>query len=356
MTAHAPQRAALLAAVQHNCDLADAQHAREQGLCTYLLAMRELYRWTVQAPLGAALDRAQVGAWIAQREQHWERLLDVRADLQPVLGVDPFDEPAVNALLAADGIRGSRLFYGAGLGRHRTPLFFVAEVVHDAQHDGAAVIVTERELARGLAAPPAATRGGRIVVRRDALRRWLWTRVEGARPGPADTEGSGDHEATHGGRARRGDAFGALLARFGADPRAAVERIVQTQTDTLVLHELGELRAGQLLGDDWEAMLAAADRRTELVLRALRDLLSDTLVTLPALGERGDDAGIAFWSANLEDMRRALAAELLAPDAARSVAQLERARAVLLARALDLRQAWRGGGVSALAAAASRLG
>lgn len=36
---------ALSTAVQHNCDIADAQHARNFTLCTYLLKMRELYRW-----------------------------------------------------------------------------------------------------------------------------------------------------------------------------------------------------------------------------------------------------------------------------------------------------------------------
>lgn len=350
--------AALVAAVQHNCDLADAQHAREQGLCTYLLAMRELYRWAVQAPLGAALDRAQVGAWIAQREQHWERLLDGEARWRALplgAGIDPFDEDAVNAALRAR--HAGRLVYGAGLGRQRAPLFFVAEVEQQSVRDGIAITVTEAELARGLAAPPAAARGGRVLVRRDALRRWLWTRIEGAQLRTSGAARSAPGEVQSGGRGQHGDAFAALLARFGgADRGAAVERIVQSQTDTLVLHELGELRAGELLGADWEAMLAAADRRTEVVLRALRDLLADALVTLPALLARGDGDALAFWEANLEGMRRALAADLLAAGDRNTTGRIDDARAALLARALDLRRAWRDGGATALAAAAASLG
>ena len=32
-------------AVQRNCHIADARHAREMTLCTYLLEMREFFRW-----------------------------------------------------------------------------------------------------------------------------------------------------------------------------------------------------------------------------------------------------------------------------------------------------------------------
>ena len=57
----------LVGAVQANCRIADARHARELPLCIYLLQMRELYRWERQLPFGAALDRQAVGSWLAQR-------------------------------------------------------------------------------------------------------------------------------------------------------------------------------------------------------------------------------------------------------------------------------------------------
>jgi len=37
--------APFIAGVQANCHTADAKHARSMTLCTYLLEMRELYRW-----------------------------------------------------------------------------------------------------------------------------------------------------------------------------------------------------------------------------------------------------------------------------------------------------------------------
>ncbi|MCS6786726.1 MAG: hypothetical protein NZ524_06820, partial [Thiobacillaceae bacterium] len=45
--------AALINAVQRNCDISDAQYAGDLTLCTFLLKMRELYRWEHDIPLGA---------------------------------------------------------------------------------------------------------------------------------------------------------------------------------------------------------------------------------------------------------------------------------------------------------------
>jgi hypothetical protein len=57
--------AALVGAVQTNCDIADARHARDVSLCTYLLGMREFYRWEHQLPYGVSPPREEVGRWIA---------------------------------------------------------------------------------------------------------------------------------------------------------------------------------------------------------------------------------------------------------------------------------------------------
>jgi hypothetical protein len=45
--------ATLVQAVQTNCHIADARHAADLTLCTYLLQMREFYRWEQGLPLGA---------------------------------------------------------------------------------------------------------------------------------------------------------------------------------------------------------------------------------------------------------------------------------------------------------------
>jgi hypothetical protein len=330
--------------VQRNCDLADARHAREKSMCTYLLDMREYFRWAEQLPLGATPDRARLSDWIARREKSWEQLPASGATFAPLplgSGVDPFDDDAANRHLAAHG-----WVYGAGIGLFGAPVFFLAERASEQTRDGAHVIVTGREWARGVAAPPAASRGHTVIVRLDALRRWLWTRVE------AGSRRAGDN------------AFGAALRAYsGADPAAGVERMAHGETETLILHELGELRAGALLGADWERMIAAAARRTELVLRAVRDLLADCLVTLPQLLARDAHASLLFWYATFDGMRRELAPELAQPfratperiDRAALDAAARAGATRWLERASGLRRVWQLGGDAALAQAADAL-
>ncbi len=144
------------------------------------------------------------------------------------------------------------------------------------------MLVSDREHARGLNPPPAAMRGDLVFVRRDVLRRSLWTRMETAS------------------RRTAGDAFGAAFAAYAtdADTPATLERMTEGETKTLVLHELGERAAARALGPDWEAMLAQiADRRTELVVRAVRDLIADCSVTL-------------LWFSLLDGHRRELVPQL----------------------------------------------
>jgi hypothetical protein len=338
----------LAATVQRNCDLADAVHAREKSLCTYLLSLREYYRWQTDLPLGATPDREGLGRWIAAREQAWDQLRSEAArgfDLLPLAfrRVDPFDETTINAHLA-----GHRLVYGAGIGLFGAQLFFLAEIESSTTRDGVPVLVAGRELARGLAAVPAASRGGAIVVRGDALRRWLWTRIEG-RP-----------------RGRRTDALSAALQAYGVDDDAAmaVDRLVDAVLETVVLHELGELRAGEELGPEWEEMLAeCAERRAELLLRAVRDLIADASVTLPALLQLDDDGPLLFWLSNFEGLRRELAPDFAhAFDPQRGGPLRTALQAALpfhqqhwLLQAAKLRSAWRAGGSETLTRALSSL-
>lgn len=326
----------LIAAVQYNCDLSDARHAREGGLCTYLLGMRELYRWSAGAAPGAPLDRAAVGAWISERESVWDDLHDSAADYRTLplgAGVDAFDEAKADADLRTRG-----LLYGGGIGRFGAPVFFLAQRLHETTRDTFTILCAGRELARGLVAPPALSRDRRIVVRTDAMRRWLWTRAEAASLRTPST------------------ALAALFDAYGGATPDAIERIVTEQTETLVLHEIGELQAGQVLGPDWERMLLALDdRRCENIVRGLRDLVADCLVTLPALLDRGSTVALRFWQANLEGVRRVLAPRLARfddatlPAAAGALADVcatERGR--LQRAALDLLACWRAGGVPAV--------
>ena len=52
---------ALTTVVQRNCDISDARHAGDYGLCTFLLKMREYYRWEHELPLTRNLPQDELG-------------------------------------------------------------------------------------------------------------------------------------------------------------------------------------------------------------------------------------------------------------------------------------------------------
>ncbi|MBA4176894.1 MAG: hypothetical protein C0505_10100 [Leptothrix sp. (in: Bacteria)] len=285
-------------AVQTNCDIADAQHAGDMTLCIYLLQMREFYRWERGLPFGAALARDAVGAWIAAREDRWSAL-DGQAWLAlprgeaggtDGTGFDAFDVDAVNAWLNPQG-----LHYGAGLVGVDRPVFFLAELAGRQQREGLEVHVSGRELARGLVAPPATLGSGDcgpIVLRQAALARWCWEKYEAYRLRPVV-----------------GSAFHAVVTAYGLeqDFEAGLQRCVAEQGETLVLHEIGEHRAGRLLGSPWGAMrMALPSRRADLHARAVRDHIADLSVTLPTLLDRGAAAAVHFWFANFDGVRQLL--------------------------------------------------
>ena len=276
----------LVQAVQANCHLSDARHARNMTMCTYLMEMRELYRWERGIALTAALPRADVGTWLAAREALWTSLEGADYRPLPIDGaeIDPFDTAAVNAALQPQA-----LVYGAGIGRFGKPQFFLGVLSHQERRGGLSVLVSACEHARDLAPAPAASRGGTIYVRLESLRRVLWEKAE----------------AWSGGRA--GGALADALEAHGyaENPLAALTRMAEAEVETLILHELGEHEAGLRLGPQWETMLGRLDRRrSELFARAVRDHLADCLVTLPALLARDAPASIHFWFANLDGMRR----------------------------------------------------
>lgn len=287
--------AGLVAAVQTNCHIADARHAGDLTLCTYLLEMRELFRWEHALPWGAALAQDEVGAWIAGREAIWSALEDEALRPLPALGaavaaLDPFDVDAVNAQLLPAG-----LLYGAGLVGAQRPVFFLAELHQRRQHEGLDVFSAGRELARGLLAPPAALGGGArgpVVIRRESIARACWERFEAFSTRPAP-----------------GSAFHAALQAYALDTdfAAALPRWLDEQGEVMLLHELGEHQAGALLGPAWgEMLLALTTRRAALHARAVRDHLADCAVTLPALLERRADASLHAWFAHLDGLREAL--------------------------------------------------
>ena len=278
----------LVLAVQRNCDIADARHAVDLTLCTYLLEMRELYRWERGIGLAEPLPKADVGDWLVRREALWKSLEGRAFEALPVgnVHVDPFSADAVNAHLVPQG-----LVYSAGYGRLGRAQFHLGELAREERRGALRILVGGREYARDLGGAPAALLDTTVYVRQQSFQRWLWERFEIW-------------------RARRPEgAFAAALAHYGADgdALATLERMARAETETLILHEQGEFEASRVLGRDWdEIVFAHANVRAERTLRALRDNYADCLVTLPALIERDAVPSIHFWFANFDGLRREL--------------------------------------------------
>jgi len=279
---------ALIDTVQKNCTIADARHARDMTMCTFLLEMREYYRWEMEIPYGARLPKDELGDWLNARESLWDTVEEEDFALLPLSdsGIDPFEADDINRALIPQG-----LVYSSGLGHFRKPHFVLAELKRAEVREGVQVLVAGCEYARDLIAPPAAMRGGAIFLRMDAVRRLLWNKYEEWQWKEKDT------------------ALGRAFAHydFERDVDRGLDRMAEAESEAMILHEIGEARAESLLGEDWNAMLGQlGSRHAELLARAVRDHLADCLVTLPTLLKREAIGSLHFYLANLSGLRRAL--------------------------------------------------
>ncbi len=277
----------LIDTVQRNCMIADARHARDMTMCTFLLEMREYFRWERELPYGARLPRDELGDWLNARESEWNAVEEEDFVPLPIdAGIDPFEANDVNRALVPQG-----LVYSSGLGRFRKPHFVLAELKHAEVREGVQVLIAGCEYARDLIAPPATLRDGAIFLRLDAVRRLLWNKYE---------------EWSY---KERDSALGRAFAHydFEHDVDRALDRMAEAEAEAMILHEVGEARAEKLLGPAWPEMLGRLNaRHAELLARAVRDHLADCLVTLPTLLEREATGSLHFYVANLSGQRRAL--------------------------------------------------
>lgn len=278
----------LCCAVQRNCHISDARHGTDYGLCTYLLKMREYYRWENGLDYSASLTNESVGEWLTTREALWESLSQDEFAPLPLQGevFEPFDVERINRRLERLG-----LVYSAGYGAKSKPLFFLGHLERREAPDGVNVWVAGRELARDLMAPAAMSQGDHIYLRQESFRRLLWERLESWRWHKPD------------------NALGRAFAKYDFEHNLeqALDRMVAGELDTVLLHERGEHLVGLELGEAWnELLIELGHSPAELMARAVRDHWADCRVTLPALLEREDAASIHFYLGGLQGVRGAL--------------------------------------------------
>ena len=284
----------LASAVQRNCDISDARHAGEYGLCTFLLKMREYYRWENELPFARDLPRDDLGDWLQSREQQWREIeTEEFAPLPLARGaLDPFDAEAASRELLPQGY-----VYSAGYGSFQKPVFFLGRLARVEERAGYTIVVSSCEYARELAAPPAMLQGRTIFLRLESVRRYLWEKIEEWR------------------WRKQGKAMARALASYDfiADTEAALQRMADNEAETMILHELGEAMAGELLGDRWlDMVVSVAHTRSEMIARAVRDLLADCLSTLPELLQRANLPALHFYFATFDGARRQLFPQALA--------------------------------------------
>ncbi|MDH5444232.1 MAG: hypothetical protein OEY52_01675 [Gammaproteobacteria bacterium] len=274
--------------VQANCHIADAAFATDFTLCVYLMKMREFYRWEMGYGFTDGLPQSDVGHWLRQREELWESLEDT--DYTPITvdnkSFDPFHTADINQRLIPQGY-----VYSGGLGYRTKPHFFLAELESQRTEDDFNILITGKEMARDLSSPPAMTLGKTIFIRRESLRRLLWEKVEQWNWNKPDNP----------------MARALAMYDFNHDVDRSLDKMTENELTAVLMHETGEVMAGKLLGEEWEAMLVELPRsKAEFLLRATRDHLADALATLPYLVESDNEASIHFYLGNLNNLRKDL--------------------------------------------------
>lgn len=276
--------------VRFNCDVADANFAGNYTMCIYLLKMRELYRWSNEIEQTASLVMPEVSAWVENKEAYWESVED--KEFQPIhIGdhdYDPFDVESINQQISQYG-----LVYGAGYGRGCRPQFYLGRLYQQENYPAYDVLISDHELARDLASPVAMSQGRRIYVRRESMRRMLWESIEAWQWRKSPTN----------------DPMARALQNYNLEdePELVLDALLEHEIEYAINHEVGEIAAGELLGDEWELMLQyGSGGLLELLARAIRDHLADALVTLPSLVANGDSTAIHLYFANLTALRKML--------------------------------------------------
>ena len=283
----------LIETVQYNCNIADARHAGDYTLCVYLLKMREMYRWEHGIDFKTMLTTDDVGDWLTEREGVWDDIEE--QDYKPLdikdKSFDPFDNDLINTLLDEEN-----LVYNAGLGIRCRPHFFIADLEEQIQQDDYTIYISGKEYARDMAAPAAMAQEHRIFIRRESLRRVIWEILDDARVSGLDNP----------------------LTRtmsyydFDNDAEDALNKTTEAEIAYVIQHEIGEVKAGKILGDGWGDMLSALARtQAEIMLRAVRDHLADSLTTLPTLLTQQNPASLHFYFGNMTAMRKHLAPALI---------------------------------------------
>lgn len=287
--------------VKRNCNISDAKYWGSYSLCGLLLRLRELYRAEKGIKPWENIQQKEIGEWISERENLWRELEHKNFEDIAVNGnvYGPFEVEKINAELEEEG-----LIYGAGLGVHMKPSFFLADIISKETVDGFTVYLAGNEYARDLSDYPAMLQDRSIFVRVDTTKLLLWTRFEEMRC-----------------KKFKG-ALAFAFSKYGIvpeeEPSEDVDRriyqVARSEAETFIHHELGEAFEGEKIGDEWKTFLTSLpDGRAELFARAVKDVMSDTSENgmLKYIIEKRKEGSLGFYIVFLGGYRRLLFPEIL---------------------------------------------
>ena len=290
---------AFIQQVKLNCNISDAKFWGYYSICGLLMRYRELYRSEHSLMPWDSIDNGEVCQWIQEREKLWLDLED--ADLQNIIidnrSYDPFDITALNSVLRAEG-----LLYSGGYGTFNKPTFFIAKLDDTRDLFDYRVHYTGTELCRDLAASPAMLQGSCIYVRPEVLSIFIWDRFQ-------ELKANRSNWLTD-------TMFSEYLIQStdmqGPELYRKIIDMVSDASEVFVLHEVGEAYEDEY-SDDWHEILSeGCDKATELFLRGIKDVRADTSVMGPLrmIADRRDRAGISFFAAFLDGIRKEIFPEI----------------------------------------------
>ena len=281
--------------VQRNCDISDAQYAGALSLCSFLLLIRNFYKWEKGYPPWQEEDSPVVMAWIDERETLWESIAEVPYHDLALCGeqLDPFDLEQINVEMEPHG-----LLYGAGYAYGLKPTFFLGRLERMETFDGMTAHFVGNELARDIIGSPALRQGPNIYIRRQCARFHLWDktfeRVTAKKPailyalrrqGIADLEGLKQH----------------------------LDVLLEIHLGIMLYHEIGESCLDEFDAVFKKILAAFPMSPVERYLRALRDVMADTHPggTLAYIVRRKDETALALYAAFIDGFSRLLYPEIV---------------------------------------------
>lgn len=290
----------LTSQIKKNCDISDAKYWGTFSICGLLLRMRELYRSENNIKLYQKISQNDIGEWINYKEKLWKELENI--DFEDILidgnKYNPFEITEINQKLIS-----KNLLYGAGLGIHSKPIFFLADLISKKTKEDINIYITGKEYARDLSDHPAMVQGKTIIGRTELAKMLIWQKFEEFRANKSKIS------LTY--------AFNYYGVKKEDEPSERIDKIItdiaSSEIESYIYHEVGEIFEGENIGSEWKELLVIlSNTKSEIFARSVKDILSDTSEKgmLKHIIENKKHGSLGFYLVFLSGFRKMLFPEI----------------------------------------------